>query len=195
MDIKKQILVMDYDPVWPLQFSRLREVYQNYLGQFLISIEHVGSTAVPGLAAKPVLDIDLIVSGKDALEKIIPILESLEYDYKGEVGIPDRHVFSAKTSTTPANGSSKEWPKHHLYCCIEGTTGLRNHLLLRDRLRADAELAASYGELKKRLALQTTDMGEYVEGKTGFITDILKQGGFNEGQLSSIVDQNKNVIL
>lgn len=185
---------MDYAPEWPRQFALLAGVYQHHLGAFLLGIEHVGSTAVPGLAAKPILDIDLIVSDEDALGTIIPVLESLEYDYKGEVGIPDRHVFSARAITTPNNGSLKEWPKHHLYCCIKDTAGLRNHLLFRDRLRAEPALAASYSALKKRLALETTDMGEYVERKTAFITTVLEQCGFDKGEIAAITDQNRNVI-
>lgn len=194
MSTDNQILVIDYSPEWPRQFSRLADVYQDYLDGLLVGMEHVGSTSVPGLAAKPILDIDLIVQDKDALERVIPVLESLGYDYRGEVGIPDRHVFWARAATTPNDGSLREWPRHHLYCCIKDSAGLRNHLLLRDRLRADAELSASYGALKKELAQQTTDIGEYIEGKTEFITAVLEQGGFDAGELASIVDQNRNVI-
>lgn len=185
------ILVTEYSSAWPVQFRQLSDIYKNFIGEYLIGIEHVGSTAVPGLSAKPVLDIDLIVEDQRKLTQIAPILESLGYEYAGEAGIPDRHAFIAKSSKTPNINSGIDWPKHHLYCCIEGSIGLRNHLILRDQLRKDPELATAYGKLKKSLAAQTTDIDKYVKGKTEFITAILGKSGLNEQDLRQIEHQNK----
>lgn len=185
------IHIEEYDPAWQDQFARLRDVYVSHLGHLVIGIEHVGSTSVPGLAAKPVLDIDLIVTDEGRLEEIIPILERLGYRYAGDLGIKDRYMFRMPSSSVPMTGESMVWPKHHLYCCIEGSISLRNHLLLRDALRADAELAREYGRVKKDLAATVAGIDDYVEGKSSFIGRILAREGIDPADLDDIAEQNR----
>lgn len=191
---KKPIVIVEYDPQWQVQFSLLRELYIGLLDDKLMAVEHVGSTAVEGLCAKPVIDIDLVIEGVAELEGIIPILCGLGYEYLGVVSIPDRFVFRPVGSSVPRDGSAKVWPKHHLYACIEGSTALVNHILLRDSLREDSSLLSAYATLKKRLALESPDMDGYVMGKTDFICGILRAKGMTFSELSAIAEQNKTVI-
>lgn len=149
---------------------------------FAVSIEHVGGTAVPGLAAKPVIDIDVIVPSRAAMAVVIARLASLGYAHRGNLGIEDREAFSA-----PAGS-----PAHHLYACLQGSTALSNHLAVRDSLRRNPEAAAAYGALKKQLAQQfPDDMDKYIEGKTELLLSILRNASFPEPELNAIRDANR----
>jgi GrpB-like predicted nucleotidyltransferase (UPF0157 family) len=101
------IIVVDYDPNWPELFLSFRKRIAGALGVMAAAIEHVGSTAVPGLAAKPIIDIDVLLVSEAMLPKAIERLSSLGYIYRGNLGISEREAF-----LPPAND-----PPHHLYAC------------------------------------------------------------------------------
>jgi GrpB-like predicted nucleotidyltransferase (UPF0157 family) len=158
------IRVVPYHPEWPEEFSRLRDRIWPVVSDIAIGLEHVGSTAVPGLAAKPVIDMDIIVSSRDVLPAIVTRLAGLGYEHRGDLGIADRDAFRA-----PA-----DQPSHHLYACSPDSASLRNHIVLRDHLRSHPEDAAAYARLKIELADRFSDDRErYVEGKTKFVLSIL----------------------
>lgn len=188
------IVIEEYSPNWKLEFEQMSKIFVDRLSNLVLSAEHIGSTAVPGLCAKPVIDIDIVVDSVSELKKIIPILVDLGYQYQGEVSIPDRFVFRPTSRIVPDDGSQRLWLKHHLYCCINGSTALRNHLILRDALRKDELLMNAYGLLKRTLAMTANNMDEYVMGKTSFITKILSQNGMSNADLEAIMEQNKTVI-
>lgn len=178
-----KIIVTDHSPQWAAAFEQLKKIYQQHLGHLVRDIQHVGSTSVPGLPAKPILDIDIIIDEEDKLPEIIRILAGMGYEYVGDLGIKDRYAFKSP--------SDPEMP-HHLYVCITGSDSLQNHLLFRDYLRAHPETAAQYGELKKRLSAQfADDIDSYVEQKTAFITAVLEKTGFAQDVLKEITLQNK----
>jgi len=186
------IIVADYSPEWPLVFEKLRQVYWTFLGDLMTDIQHVGSTSVPGLAAKPVLDIDLIIDDDTTLAAVISRLESLGYEHRGDLGIPNREAFARTSEKTPLDGSGRTWLRHNLYCCPRDSLALRNHLALRDYLRAHPDKAAEYGEIKKRLAEEVHgDIDLYIEKKSPFILGVLREMGFGADDLRSISDQNK----
>lgn len=174
------IEIVDYDESWPSKFAHLREILQPAVSDLALSIEHVGSTSVPGLAAKPVVDIDIVVRANDiplAVKRVV----ALGYESIGELGIPQREAFRA-----PAGS----W-RHNLYVTAEGCESLRNHLCLRDYLRAHPEAAAQYGALKKRLAACVDgDIDRYVAGKSDFIAHVLAQTGFSSSEVESIRTRN-----
>lgn len=163
---RKPILLEEYTPEWKLQFDKLSKVYTDRLGDLTPSIEHVGSTAVPGLCSKPVIDIDIVIDSIIHLQKIMSILVSLGYEYLGEVSIPERFVFRPPSTSVPNDGSERLWKKHHLYCCIKGSAALRNHLLLRDAIRKDESLTNAYAALKRTLA-DTANNGGLCDGEDG----------------------------
>lgn len=180
----RAIEVVDYDPAWPDVFEQLRRRVWGVVGDFALAIHHVGSTSVPGLAAKPIIDMDVVVESGDDVPRAIARLATLGYVHQGDQGIKGREAFQA-----PAGG-----PAHHLYVCPAGTLALRNHIALRDYLRAHPDVARKYGELKKQLAVEfQDDIDGYVAGKTAFILGILKEMGFSADQLASIEADNPKV--
>ena len=180
--IRRIVQVVDYDPNWVEQFAQLRDRLSPCVGDIAISIEHVGSTSVPGLAAKPIIDLDIVIPTRQDLAVVILLLAELGYSYQGNLGIEDREAFS----------SAEDEPPHNLYVCPRDSAGLRNHLALRDHLRANPQDASAYAALKRRLALEfPNDVERYAEGKTDFILSILGQYGFSSDRLDSIRRANQ----
>jgi GrpB-like predicted nucleotidyltransferase (UPF0157 family) len=189
--MSKQIIIEGYSPQWPLHFQMLKSVYESHLGDLISDIQHVGSTSVVGLAAKPVIDIDLIIENINMLGPVTAKLEALNYEDMGDMGIKDREVFKRKSSRIPEGGSLHEWPMHNLYVCLNGSIALRNHLALRDFLRANPGKAKQYGELKKRLVAENPfDIDLYIKNKTPFIIDILQTIGFDKSMIDRIKKDN-----
>lgn len=175
------LVVVDYDPAWPRWFEALRSTIWAAVADVATSVEHVGSTAVPGLAAKPVIDIDVVVPSHH-LAAAITRLATLGYEHQGDRGIPQRESFRRPPASLP----------HHLYACPIGSPALANHIAVRDYLRANPAAAHAYGDLKKRLALQySEDAAGYVEGKTALLVGILRETGFSEPLLAEIERMNR----
>ena len=158
------VVVVPYDPAWPARYERVRALLAQALGDLAVGIEHVGSTAVPGLEAKPIVDIDVVIRRAGDLDEVVRRLAQLGYTHLGDLGIVGREAFRA----------AKELPRHHLYVCAAGAAPLQAHLILRDALRDDPALAAQYGALKRELAERyRDDRDAYTEGKSVFITAVL----------------------
>jgi len=190
----KPIVIEEYSSGWATAFDQLQAIYRSRLGSYVAGVEHVGSTSVEGLPAKPVLDIDIIIQDGDLLPTVITVLEELGYRHEGDRGIPGRESFRRTSAHTPVNGSTHTWPAHNLYVCLAGSISLKNHLAFRNYLRSHPGKARAYGELKKRLATEHPhDIDAYVEGKTTFITGVLKEMGFDAAVLDDITRQNKAV--
>lgn len=137
------VVVEPYNPQWALQFLQIKSDLEKYLsGVDYVSIEHVGSTSIPGLPAKPILDIDVVVAPSQ-LQHVITALsaENTGLLYMGELYIKDRHAFRAPGQE----------PVRNLYACIEGSAALRNHLGVRELLLKDEGLRREYGDLKMEL--------------------------------------------
>lgn len=181
----KTVVVVDYDPGWPEVFEQLRSRIWPVVHDVATSIEHVGSTAVPGLAAKPVVDISVVVSTSADVPIGIERLASLGYVHRGNLGVEGREAFIA-----PGGLSS-----HHLYLCPADSLPLRNHLAVRDYLRTHPEAAGEYGALKKQLAGRFAhDVAGYVDGKTETILAILRLTGFGADELETIEDINRRAV-
>jgi GrpB-like predicted nucleotidyltransferase (UPF0157 family) len=161
------VVIVDYDPEWPSRFASLADTVSAALGPVLVRVEHVGSTSVPGLAAKPIIDLDAVVLPPD-MPEAIGRLTALCYIHQGQRGVSGREAFAAPDGAVP----------HHLYLCAADSQALADHLRFRDALRADARLAAEYGRLKRRLAARFgCDRDGYCEAKTEFIRAALEIGG------------------
>ena len=176
------VKVVDYDSGWPGTFEELRSHIWPAVQDIAQSIEHVGSTSVPGLAAKPIIDIDIVVSSKAHIPFVIKRIAALGYDHRGNLGIEGRETFKAPTSLVA----------HNLYACVAGSLGLKNHLAVRDYLRHNLSVAKAYGELKKQLAQQFPhDIDSYIAGKTDFLIEILQSADFSPAHLASIERVNR----
>lgn len=172
-----KVIVIDYDPSWPGTFEQIRARIWPFIQDVATSIEHIGSTSVPRLAAKPVIDMTIVVPSAAAMGAVIERLASIGYRHRGDLGVPGREAFARPNGT----------PVHHLYACVAGNEGLRNHLALRDHLRGDPSAALAYGSLKMELAARfADDIDGYIEGKTAFIVDILSRSSFSPEELAAI---------
>ena len=170
------IEVLEYDPSWSEEFQIYASRLGAALGQLAMNIEHIGSTSVVGLAAKPIIDLDVVISSRIVLKEVIAKLALINYIHQGNLGIPGREVFNCP-----------EGKRHHLYVCSVDTPNLHNHLIFRDYLRTHPDAVRAYSELKRRLALQHHDNRElYNKSKTKFIQSILakaqSQYGFQTSQ-------------
>jgi GrpB-like predicted nucleotidyltransferase (UPF0157 family) len=169
----ESVEVFAYDPSWADKFKSYAARLRPVLGELIVEIEHVGSTSVPGLTAKPIIDLDIIISSRVLLEKVITKLATINYVHEGNLGIPGREAF--------------RWPegeRHHLYVCSVDTPNLHNHLMVRDYLREHPEAAFEYSQLKAQLALRhKDDIDSYSAAKSVFIEGILDKAqekyGFN----------------
>ncbi|MGO8704676.1 MAG: GrpB family protein [Candidatus Brocadiia bacterium] len=165
--------VVPYNPRWPQMFEELRAVLQNALGILCRRIEHIGSTSVPGLDAKPIIDLDAVVARED-LPRAIETLGGVGYIHQGDLGIQGREAFAREAEDVPRAGRRRAWPAHHLYLCPEDSSELARHVAFRDCLRANQELATQYGTLKSDLAKRyKSDREAYTLAKTSFIENTL----------------------
>lgn len=178
----KTIIVTDYDETWPKSFEQISAYLWPAVQDLASTIEHVGSTAVPGLAAKPIIDIDIVIPDATLSGELVKRLEPLGYLHLGDLGIAGRDAFRQQN----------ELPKHNLYVCPAGSVGLQNHLIVRDYLRTHQDARQAYGDLKKRLAVSfATDIDRYVDGKTDLILAILQTGSLSAEQLAIIQGANR----
>jgi GrpB-like predicted nucleotidyltransferase (UPF0157 family) len=158
------VLVVDYDPRWAELFQRERERLSEVLGAFAVAIEHVGSTAVPGLAAKPVLDILVGVERLPLPENALKALGALGYQYRGDGGIPGKQYFRNNPRT------------RHLHVVEFGSDDWLRTLTFRDYLRGHREAVRQYGALKRELARDHRhDRKRYSAGKASFIQTVLRR--------------------
>ena len=172
------ITVVDYDPAWPERFEALRAEYAAAMaaaGVSVVAIEHVGSTSVPGLAAKPIIDIDVVVREADAAAASA-VLMSLGFTPQGDLGIPQRWAFRAPVRL----------PRTNTYVIVDGCLSLRNHLGVRDVLRGDEALRDEYAMVKKEAGARLDDIDEYLKAKNGIVQKILTAAGLTDAERASI---------
>jgi len=170
--------VVDYDPAWPARFEELRAEYAAAMeaaGVPVVAIEHVGSTSVPGLAAKPIIDCDIVVREDDVLAAS-EVLTELGFTPLGELGVPLRWAFKDPERLAPTN----------TYVIVEGCLSLRNHLALRAVLRNDPGLRDEYAALKRRAGLEAANIDDYGQSKTQVVLKILAAAGLPESDIASI---------
>ena len=146
-------IVVDYDPAWPVEAEALMAVLAPAVGTLAIAIHHVGSTAIPGMIAKPVLDIDIELAPEATVAAATVALATLGYTFEGDKGIPDRYAYGRPSSDVPSSATRTAWPAHHLYVCTHNSAELARHLRFRDRLRESAALRDAYTAIKQE-ALQ-----------------------------------------
>lgn len=158
------MLIQTYTKSWIQNFNDIREELNEALSALNVAIEYVGSTAIPKLAAKPIIDIDIVFGQQVAFEDIKRRLEKIGYYHKGNQGIPNREVF--KRSKTAAHHGILDAIEHHLYVCPADSEELENHILLRDYLIAHEEARLQYQNLKYALAEEANqDRKKYAQLK------------------------------
>ena len=171
------VVLEPYDARWALNFEALKQVYVSALGDLAQAVEQVGSTSVPGLLAKPILDVDIVIASEQELPAVTERLERLGYRHNGDQGVPGREAFPRdNVEEVPRDGSGRRWPSHHLYVCTADSVELWRHLSFRDRLRSNTTAAREYGLLKQKLAaLHPYDRDRYCDAKTDFIEATIRE--------------------
>ena len=160
----KHIVVLPYDEKWKQDFIDIKNEIMDAIGTLAIAIEHVGSTSVVGLSAKPIIDIDVVVKPGD-VEKTIRALEHIGYIHEGNLGIEGREAFAYE--------GKEHLQAHHLYVCPENSEELKRHLAFREYLRTNQVAREKYGSIKLEAAkLYPDDIEKYIEYKSPIIEEI-----------------------
>ena len=165
----ERVTIVPYDPEWPLMFEGERAALAEVFHGTGAEIEHVGSTAVPGLGAKPVIDVMVGVSRLADVEEKAKLLESAGYQYvpEYEAALPERRYFRKPPSRPRV---------YHLHCVVKGSDFWKRHLQFRDYLRIHPTVAAEYYKLKCELASRCSKAA-YTEAKSSFVEGVLASAG------------------
>jgi len=152
------MVVTSYNPEWPRLYREERSLLCAILGTSILRIHHIGSTAIPGMCAKPIIDMLGETQGLALVDALSPELQKAGYAAKGENGIPGRRYFRKGNPLLHT---------HHLHVFGVGDANIERHLAFRDYLRSHARVAKSYCELKQELAVEFEyDPAGYQEGKS-----------------------------
>lgn len=160
-----KVLVLPYDRTWKSDFEEIKTEIENVVGDFIIGIEHVGSTSVEGMSAKPCIDLDVIIKDYSVFDTVVSKLELIGYIHEGDLGIKDREAF--KYSDKP------HLKTHHLYVCPQYSEELHRHMSFRDYLRSHPEAVRKYSSVKETAArMFPEDIDKYIEYKSPCIEEI-----------------------
>ena len=161
----KKVTVLPYDRAWKTAFEEIKQELDAAIGDLVLNIEHVGSTSVEGLSAKPCVDIDVVVEDYTKFETLVDRLSAIGYIHEGDLGIRDREAFKYE--------NKPHLMTHHLYVCPAWSAELHRHVTFRDYLRAHPEAAARYGAVKETAArLFPEDIEGYIAYKSPCIEEI-----------------------
>ena len=163
--MSRRVVVVPHDPAWSTGFATAYTGVAPALGANLVALHHIGSTAIPGIYAKPIIDILAVVTNIELVDQSNAELERLHYHARGEFGIPGRRYFYRNDAAGVRT--------HQIHAFQVGSLGVIRHLAFRDFLRAHTDIALSYSLLKQRLAAaHPEDIEAYMDGKDPFIKDV-----------------------
>jgi GrpB-like predicted nucleotidyltransferase (UPF0157 family) len=163
------VVIVDYDPRWPAMYQEEKDRVLGAIGHLVVAIEHIGSTAVPGLGAKPIIDIMTAVPSLADAPACVEPLERIGYEYipEYEADFPERRYFRKRPVRVDT---------HHLHMVEQDSGFWERHILFRDDLRVHPETAHEYERLKRELAAQFgSDRDGYTDAKTSFIESVVAQ--------------------
>ena len=166
----KKVVVLPYDRTWKFAFEEIKREIEGAIGDLIIGIEHVGSTSVEGLSAKPIIDIDVVIKDYSTFDAVVSKLESIGYIHEGNLGIKDREAF--KYSDKP------HLQQYHLYVCPQQSEELYRHITFRDFLINNSEAVKKYSAVKEKAAqLFPDNIEKYIEYKSPCIEELYKLCG------------------
>lgn len=169
----EHIEVLPYDAKWKEDFKQIKLELVAVIGDWVESIEHVGSTSVEGLSAKPIIDIDVVIKDETILKTVIEKLATIDYIYEGDLGIKGREAFKYT--------GKEHLQTHHLYVCPKDSAELKKHCTFRDYLKVHPEAVAEYSHVKEEAArLYPEDIEKYIAYKSPCIEKIYKACGLVE---------------
>ena len=168
-----KVVVLPYDEAWKSAFERIKDEIEEAIGDLIIGIEHIGSTSVEGMTAKPCIDIDVIIEDYSVFYAVVSRLNTIGYIYEGDLGIKNREAFKY---------SGKEHLQmHHLYVCPKYSEELHRHITFRNFLLSNPTAAKKYSLIKEKAAeLFQNDIDGYIEYKSSCIEELYKECGLNK---------------
>jgi GrpB-like predicted nucleotidyltransferase (UPF0157 family) len=162
------LIVLPYDPNWKTEFERIRDYLMGIIGELILEIRHVGSTSVPGLCAKPIIDIVAVIDSYNVFPEIVSRLEKVGYNHMGDQGVKEREAFKRLIPD--------DFMDYHFYICLKDSDELNRWDLFLNALRSNKEFADKYGKLKMRLIEEVNgDRVLYTDSKTDFILDVINK--------------------
>ena len=166
----RKVVVLTYDVAWKTAFEKIINEIEAEIGDLIIGIEHVGSTSVEGMSAKPCIDIDVIIKDYSVFGEVVRKLGAIGYIHEGDLGIKDREAF--KYADKP------HLMTHHLYVCPRDSEELHRHIAFRDFLRKNPEAVKKYSRVKETAAKLFPDsIDQYIEYKSPCIEELYKECG------------------
>ena len=166
----KKVIVLPYDKAWKSAFENIKAEIENVIGDLIIGIEHVGSTSVEGLSAKPCIDIDVVINDYTVFNDVVSRLATIGYTHEGDLGIKDREAF--KYTEKP------HLMTHHLYVCPQNSDELHRHITFRNYLRRNHDAVKNYSKVKETASeLFPYDIDKYIEYKSPCIEELYKRCG------------------
>jgi GrpB-like predicted nucleotidyltransferase (UPF0157 family) len=173
--VTKKVEVVPYDHAWQARFQEIEQHLFSILTEQDVRVEHVGSTSVPGLAAKPIIDIDIVLQNGEDFEAVKNALEANGYTHIGDLGITGREVFKYE--------HKPQFMSHYLYALSSDSEELKRHRTFRDWLRSHPDDRDAYAEVKMAAAQRFPgDISAYIDAKSGIIFDIYQRCGLYQAQ-------------
>lgn len=166
----RKIVVVPYDETWKQRFAEIASEIRDALGELALQIEHVGSTSVEGLPAKPIIDVDVVIEDESKLDIVITKLAQIGYQHEGNLGIAGREAFGYE--------GKEHLQNHHLYVCTKDSPELKRHLTFRDFLRSNRQAVQEYGKIKEEGAkAYPDDIDGYIRHKSDWIAKVYREIG------------------
>ena len=166
----KRVIVTPYDPKWRSDFEAIRGEIERAIGDLILGVEHVGSTAVEGMAAKPCIDVDVVIPDYSVFPAVVDRLHAIGYIHEGDLGIRDREAF--KYADNP------HLQTHHLYVCPRDSAELHRHITFRNFLRSNPDAVRQYSAVKLQAArLFPDDIDGYIAYKSDCIGELYQKCG------------------
>ncbi len=171
----REVQIFPYDPQWKVEFEKIKGMITRYAGEYFSAIEHVGSTSVEGLGAKPIIDLDAVPAAQTTFPKSSKRCPNTAISIKVTLGCRAEAFFRPRDY----NAEEKSVMRYHLYVCLPDAKPYREHLAFRDYLRCHPNTRKEYQQLKVQLAQQYRfDVDAYCEHKTEFVRSILRRCGY-----------------
>lgn len=165
-----KVTVLPYDRAWKTAFDAIKQDIENAVGDWILGIEHVGSTSVEGMSAKPCIDVDVIIRDYTVFDAVVSKLAAIGYIHEGDLGIPGREAFRYE--------SKPHLQTHHLYVCPQDSRELHRHLTFRDYLRTHPEAVRQYSLAKETAARHyPEDIAKYMACKAPCIEELYRLCG------------------
>lgn len=169
----KKVVVLPYDRAWKEAFEKIKGEIENAIGDSIVGVEHVGSTSVEGMSAKPCIDIDIVIEDYTVFDEVVNKLSAIGYIHEGDLGIKGREAF--KYMDKP------HLMTHHLYVCPKNSEELHRHIAFRDYLRSNPGAVKRYSNVKETAAkLFPDDIDKYIQYKSPCIEEMYKMCGVHK---------------